>query len=92
MALTVQQQNFASDLMTLAASERAVQLQAKDIVARYNNNGFSTIATVDLAAYAPTAHLTQLKVQNCVGAINAIATALGDDVTGQAVNLIEMKG
>ena len=93
MALTFQQQNFVTDLMSYSATIRTNQLAGEDLVARYNNNSFSTtIVAADLLAFAPTSHLTPAKIAGAITAINAIIASLGTDSAGNAVNIIAMKG
>lgn len=93
MALTQQQSNFISRIQQLAAETLEIRHQMQEEIALYNAEGFGAdITDVELAAIPAFAHLTQSKMWNCITAFETSLTALGDDVSGQAVNLIKMKG
>jgi len=92
MALTTQQQNFCIDLMNYGAQLLAEIQQGESLKARWFNNTFSGIADGDLAAFPATAHLTQAKLAGAITAIQALLTAFGDDVSGQQINIIKLKG
>ena len=93
MALTNQESNFISRITTIAAQTLELREQMKEEIALYNAEGFGeSISDADLQSVAAFQHLTQSKMWNVITAFNAVLTALGDDVSGQAVNLIKMKG
>jgi hypothetical protein len=93
MALTPQEQNFVSRLQIEAMQLLETRDRLRLEVALYNAEGFGAAITDEsLAALPALAHLTQVEVQNCLTAFGAVLTALGDDVSGQAVNLIRMRG
>lgn len=90
---TDQEQNFVTDTMNLSQIILNDRTALENLIARYNNNQFgSSLSDAKLAGLTSTAHLTLAKIQNAVTAFNALLTALGDDVSGEATNLIKMKG
>ena len=93
MALTSQEQNWTSRTLDLA--ERALVLR-EDILlhrAEYDQNSISSAVTDgELLANDSFAHLTNAKLVSAVGALDTITTALGDYSTGQAVNLLKLRG
>lgn len=91
MALTAQQQNLISEIQAWADTELAQLDKAQQIVARWNlNDTFNQIDDAEVTEIF--AHLDKGKVTEAINAIGAVITALGDYVSGQAVNLIKMKG
>jgi hypothetical protein len=93
MALTAQEQNFVSRLQMEAMQLLDTRDRLRREVALYNAEGFgAAITDEELAALQALAHLTQAEVQNCLTAFSTVVAALGDDVSGQAVNLIRMRG
>ena len=93
MALTVQNSNFISELTTKSEMILDLQREIDVLVARWNQNDmFNALTDVDIQAVAAFAHLTKSEVSNAVNAVTAVSTALGDLTTGQAVNLLKMKG
>lgn len=93
MALTTQESNFISRLQSLSAEILDVRHRIQEEVALYNAEGFGVAITdADLQEVTAFQHITQSKMWNTITALTAVTTALGDDVSGQAVNLIKMKG
>ena len=91
MALSAQNSNLISEMMNWAEIELAQRDKARNILARWNQNDvFNTLTDVDVTAVFP--HLDKSEVAEGINAITAVNTALGDDVSGQAVNLIKLKG
>lgn len=91
--MTDQEQNFVSRQMDLAADLIGILNRIKLAQAEWNNNDFfNQITDQDLASISGFAHLTAAKLSNSITAITAVETALGDDVTGQLVNLIKLRG
>lgn len=91
MALSVQNQNLITDEISIAADMRALQHRMVDLVARWNlNDAFTQLNDADIAALFPW--LTKSEVSNGIAAFTAVTSALGDDVSGQATNLIKLKG
>lgn len=91
MALTDQQQNLVSDMMIWAEIETAQLDKAHNIVARWNlNDVFNQIDDAEVAERFP--HLDKGKITEAINAIQAVRTALGDNVSGQVTNLIKLKG
>lgn len=91
MALSAQNQNIISEMMNFAEAELAQLDKAHNLLARWNNNDvFNTLTDADVSALFP--HLTKSEVVEAVNAITAVSNALGDFSSGQAVNLIKMKG
>lgn len=95
MALTNQESNFVSRLEQIATEILDMRDRVRREMALYNAAGFGTsITDEDLTTpvdgVAPFPHLTQSKMWNCITAFDAFIDALGDDVSGQAVNLINM--
>jgi hypothetical protein len=103
MALTTQQQNFISDLITLAGqitglpsrpgvpAQLGIEPNIDLLVAQWNLNSMSgSMSDGDIQAVFP--QLSATKVSNAVTAIEAVQTALGDKSSGQQVNLIKMQG
>lgn len=93
MAFTAQESNFMSRIQAKAEQLLDLRDELQREIALYEAEDFGgSITDADLAGITAFAHLTQSKLWNCVGAFNAVLTALGDDETGQAVNLIKMRG
>lgn len=92
MALTKQKENFVQDVINMSnellSTQKAIQL----LDARWNQNTFSGITLEELQEKAEFSHLTPDKLAGAITALNAVDTALGDDSSGQATNLIKMKG
>lgn len=93
MALTAQESNFITRLQTLSDDTLDLRHRMQEEIARYNGNEFGTsITDADLQEKTDFQHLTQAKMQSAITALNVVLTALGDDVSGQAINLIKMQG
>lgn len=93
MPLTTQESNFISRLQALSLEVLDIRHRIQQEYALYNAEGFGVAITdADLQEVDAFKHLTQSKMWNTITALNAVTTALGDDVSGQAVNLIKMKG
>ena len=93
MGLSAQQQNFLSELQQDAESVLAQRNTLREIIARWNLNDFSSIfATGDIKESPTFAHLDKEKVSNAITAFQQVLDALGDDVSGQATNLLKLKG
>lgn len=93
MAMTAQIQNIVSEIMSM--SDEALDLQNREqlLRARWDQNDvFNELTDQDLLDIPSFAHLTVSEVANAMGALDDISTALGDYVSGEAVNLIKMKG
>lgn len=91
MALTTQEDKFIQDLTAKALEVRNMQLSFDTLVARWNlNDFFNQLDDADIAVNYP--HLDKSKLANCINALLAVDTALGDDVSGQTTNLIKMQG
>lgn len=86
-----QDQNFVRELMDIAESVLGDRTVIENLYARWNLNGHSAITTEQLGGIPEFAHLSQSDLANCVTALNTILTALGDNVSGQATNLIKMR-
>ena len=93
MALSAQQQNFLSELQQDAENVLATRNTLREIIARWNLNEFATIfKTGDIKENATFQHLDLDKVTNAITAFQQVLDALGDDASGQATNLIKLKG
>lgn len=93
MALTAQQQNFMSRLQQMAQETRTLRNQIKEEIALYNAKGFGVdITDAELENIPSFEHLTQSDLWNCITALQGVIDALGDEVSGQLVNLIKMIG
>lgn len=91
MALSTQNSNFVSELMAWADTELQQRDKARNLLARWNNNDvFNALTDADVTA--AFSHLVKGEVVEGINAVTAIVTALGDDTSGQAVNLIKLKG
>lgn len=91
MALSTQNRNLIIDMMNWAEAEIGQRDQGALIVARWNQNGvFEALTDEDVIEIFP--HLTKSEVANAINAINAVLAALGDNASGQSVNLIKLKG
>lgn len=91
MALSAQNSNLISELMNWSEIELAQRDKANNLLARWNQNGtFDALTDEDVAAVFP--HLTKSEVSNGINALSAVLTALGDNTSGQATNLIKLKG
>lgn len=96
MALTTQQANWLSRQQEEAQRLLDMRDRLERDIAMYNAEGFGAdITDADIVAsaeiYPALAHLTQSDMWNVVTAFTAVLDALGDDVSGQAVNLIKMR-
>lgn len=93
MALTTQQTNFISELMAWSEAQLRLRDVGRNLVARWDLNGvLGKLDNEMIQAVSTFAHLDAQKVVDGVTALQAVNTALGDDVSGQATNLIKMKG
>jgi hypothetical protein len=91
MALSTQNRNLIVDMMNWAEAQIALRDTGALIVARWNQNDvLNALTDEDIAEIFP--HLTKDEVANAINAINAVLTALGDNSSGQSVNLIKLKG
>lgn len=88
-----QQQNFISELMACSEDILRVRVKVRELVARWNlNQTLGKLSDEQLQAYGSFEHLTVQKVTDAVTAVQAVDAALGDDASGQATNLIKLKG
>lgn len=92
-ALTNQEQRF----ITRAREDAMTLLNMRDeltrLVALYNAKGFgASILDADFAETPNFDQYTQSDVWNVVTAFNSVLDALGDNVSGEAVNLIKFQG
>jgi hypothetical protein len=93
MALTDQNSNFISNLTSLGEQLLAQQRTIDLMIAQWAQNGmFEALTDEDIQAIPAFAHLSKSEVANAINAITAVTTALGDLSTGQAVNLLKLKG
>ena len=93
MAMSAQQQNFISDMMAWSEQMLAVRAKGQELVARFNlNSVLSKLNDQEIAEIESFAHLDADKITGAVTALQIIDTALGDNVSGQATNLIKLKG
>lgn len=93
MALTAKQQNWLTRLTNEAETLLASQNRIQELVAEYNNEGYSTaIETSELQENQTFAHLTNEKMVNGVVAVTTVDTALGSLSSGQALNLLALRG
>lgn len=94
--LPAQQSNFISELMVWADDQLRVRVKGRELVARWNLNGtlgtLGKLSNEQLQAISAFEHLDVEKVTNAVTALQAVNEALGDDVSGQATNLLKLKG
>lgn len=92
MSLSTQNHNFISECANTAGSVLTLRDTLEDIVARWNLNSVSSsLNDADIAASTQFSHLTKDEVVACITAFQAILTALGDNTSGQATNLIKMR-
>lgn len=93
MALSNQFSNEISRIMQYAEQLLALRQELQLLRTRWDQNDMYNLLTdQDIASVSGFAHLTKSEVSNAVAAFDAVLTALGDNVTGQAVNLIKLKG
>lgn len=93
MAMTAQEQNIVSDIMDLSQQALNLQDTIQRLRARWDQNDvFNQVTDQELTEIPSFAHLTISEVANAMGALDDINTALGDYTTGEAVNLVKMKG
>jgi len=93
MALTAQESNFIGRLQQKAAALLDLRDDLQREIALYNAEGFGdSITDADLQTVGDYEHITQAKMLNCVTAVNVVLLSMGDDVSGQAVNLVKMRG
>lgn len=92
MALSSQNSNLIQECIDTSESILGLRDDLLEIVARWNLNGISTSLTdEDIAGNLAYSHLTKAEVTACITAFQAVITALGDNTSGQASNLIRMK-
>jgi hypothetical protein len=90
MTFTTQQANFVAELQTYASAQLALRDIAENLSARWvQNDFFNEMDEVEVAA--GTNGVSKGEIIEAINAINAVLTALGDNSTGQAVNLIKLK-
>jgi hypothetical protein len=90
MTFTTQQANFTAELQQVAAETLILRDKLENLSARWvQNDFFNEMDEVEVAAGVPG--ITKGEIIEAINAINAVLTALGDNSTGQAVNLIKMK-
>lgn len=90
MTFTTQQQNFVTELQQAAHEQLALRDWLENLSARWTQNDFfNEMDEAEVAA--GTNGVTKGEIIEAINAINAVLTALGDNTTGQAVNLIKLK-
>ena len=93
MALSNQFQNEITRIITLAEETLRIRYDMELLIARWNQNDmFNQLNDPDIQAITGFGHLTVSEVANAISAFTSILGALGDNTSGQAVNLIKMKG
>lgn len=93
MALTAQESNFISRIQAKAEQILDLRDDLEREIALYNAMGFgSSITDQELSEIQGFAHITQSNMWNCITAFESVLTALGDDMTGQAISLIKLRG
>lgn len=101
MALSNQFSNEISRIMQYAEQLLALRQELQLLRTRWDQNDmYNLLLDADIQAvdalgnpkYPSLQHLTKSEISNAVAAFDAVLTALGDNVTGQAVNLIKLKG
>lgn len=93
MALSDQFRNEINRIMQYAEQVLALRYELQSLRTRWDQNDMYNLLTdQDIQAISSFAHLSRSDVSNAVVAFDAILTALGDNTTGQAVNLIKLKG
>ena len=93
MSLTQQESNFVSRIQQLADKALTLRHEIQEEIALYNAEAFgTTITDSDLQEVSAFKHITQAEMVNTITALSAIITSLGDDSSGQAINLIKLKG
>lgn len=90
MKLNNQDANFIAELQGWAEQMLALRGQAELLLARWFLNGTSARLT-DAEIQTLFPHLTADEVTAAVDAMRTVLDALGNNVSGQAVNLIRMK-
>lgn len=90
MVFTTQQANFIAELQVAAAETLTLRDKLENLAARWTQNDFfNEMDEAEVAA--GTNGLTKGEIIEAINAINAVLTALGDNASGQAVNLIKLK-
>ncbi len=91
MALSAQNQNLISEMMNFSEAQLALLDKAHNLLARWNNNDvYNALTDADVTGTFP--HLDKSEIVEAINAITAVSNALGDFTSGQAVNLVKMKG
>lgn len=90
MTFTTQQANFVSELQTAAKDTLNLRDRLEDLAARWTQNDFFN-EMVDAEVAAGTNGVTKGEIIEAINAVNAVLAALGDNTSGQAVNLIKLK-
>lgn len=90
MTFTTQQANFVSELQTAAKDTLNLRDRLEDLAARWTQNDFFN-EMVDSEVAAGTNGVTKGEIIEAINAVNAVLAALGDNTSGQAVNLIKLK-
>lgn len=92
MPLSNQNNNFIQECIDKSENILNLRDDLSEMVARWNLNSISaTLTDEDIAGVPAYSHLTKAEVVACITAFQAILTALGDNTSGQATNLIKMK-
>lgn len=93
MTLSPQLQNLISEIMVEGAAELQARHRKQELIARWNLNTISTkLPDEDIASISSFSHLDREKIIDAIAAFEATLNALGDDESGQATNLIKLKG
>ena len=91
MALTNVQKNVLDEMQTLAKMVIALKSRARNAVEMYGNEGLANVADADIQALASFAGVTAQELQGAKGALDTVATAIGEFVAGTpATKLIKI--
>jgi hypothetical protein len=89
--MSPQEQNFVSDLSAWAEAMLALRADGRALSARWYVNDFAAaLESAPISVVFP--HLDAAKIAAAVTALVTTLDALGDDASGQAVNLIKLRG
>jgi len=93
MALTTQQTNFISEFMAWSEAELRQRAIGQNLVARWELNGvLAKLDDASIQEFPALKHLSAQKIIDGVEALKAINAVLGNDETGNAADLIKLKG
>lgn len=78
MAMTIAQQNIASEIQKISSELVSIKGRMTALTQMYTNEGMGNLTDADFATYPEMAHVTGVEFQGAGAALVAINTTLGD--------------